>query len=157
MGSTTRAMEWLADAALDPVACSRQWRRHQPHVVLLPAGRRWDVVITPEHLGFALLRGISACRLRPGPVLLDACAKLTGFFVPPGTTACWLASGIRCAGAGAWIATPWPRPAPGRLQWLVLPDGTGALNDLTALEHLLHDATTRDLASTDAVKSGRVR
>ncbi|MBT2511390.1 hypothetical protein J7I98_37395 [Streptomyces sp. ISL-98] len=155
MGNTTRAMEWLADAALDPVACAREWRRHEPDVTLLPAGRRWDVVIMPERLGFAILRGKSACRLRPGPVLFDTCARLTGFFVPPGATTCWLASGIRCAGKGTWIATPWPRPTRGRLRWLVLPDGNGSLNDLPTLEHLLHDVTKRDLARPGAGGSAR--
>ncbi len=145
MGNTTGAMEWLADAALDPADCARQWRRHEPDVTLLPAGRRWDVVITPERLGLAVLQGLSACRLRPGPVLLDTCARLIGFFVPPGATTCWLASGIRCAGKGAWIATPWPRPTRERLRWLILPDGNGSLNDLPTLEHLLHDATTHEL------------
>ncbi|MFD5102731.1 hypothetical protein [Streptomyces albidochromogenes] len=157
MGNTTVAMEWLAGAALDPVACARQWRRHQPDIALLPAGRRWDVVITPERLGFTLLRAISSCRLRPGPVLFDTCARLTGFFVPPGATAGWFASGIRCAGTGTWIATPWPRPAGGRLRWLVLPDGTGALNDLTTLEHLMHDATTHDPTGNHAGESERGR
>ncbi|MBT2401201.1 hypothetical protein [Streptomyces sp. ISL-100] len=142
MGNTTRAMEWLADAALDPAACATQWRHHQPDVALLPAGRRWDVVITPERLGFAILQALNTCRLRPGPVLFDACARLTGFFVPPGATTSRPAPGIRCAGKGSWIATPWPRPTRGRLQWLVLPDGNGSLNDLPTLEHLLHDATT---------------
>jgi hypothetical protein len=155
MGNTTRAMEWLAEAALDPAACASQWRRHQPDVALLPAGRRWDVVITPERLGFAILQTLSAWRLRPGPVLSDTCARLTGFFVPPGATTGWLASGIRCAGKGAWIATPWPRPTHGRLQWLVLPDGNGSLNDLPTLEHLLHDATPLTAYPTEGRDSMR--
>ncbi len=138
----SRAVEWLAAAAFDPSACKRAWRRHQRGITLLPAGRRWDVVITPESLGLNTLRGISASRARSGPVLLDTCTGRMGFFVPPGATRDWIAPGIRCAGAGAWIATPWPLPAPGRLRWLVVPDGSGSLNDLPTIEQLVHAAGT---------------
>ncbi|MEN8654579.1 hypothetical protein ABCR94_29280 [Streptomyces sp. 21So2-11] len=60
--------------------------------------------------------------------------------MPPGTTTRWIASGIRCAGAGSWITIPLPLRSTARLRWLTAPDGSGFLNDLPTLEYLIHDA-----------------
>jgi hypothetical protein len=66
-----------------------------------------------------------------------------GYFVPPGTAARWLGTGVRAAGAGAWILVPYPGRATGKVRWLVPPDGTGRLNDPVALELALHEAAAQ--------------
>jgi hypothetical protein len=63
-----------------------------------------------------------------------------GFFVPAGTAARWLGTGIRTAGAGTWIVVPYPGRSAGAVRWLVPPDGTGTLTDPSLLELARHEA-----------------
>ncbi|MEU6061683.1 hypothetical protein [Streptomyces sp. NPDC047097] len=137
------AVEWLAAAAPDPGACRWEWERGPLGVVLLPAGRRWDVLIAPGDLGYATLEVLSRLAARPGPVLAGAGQGRLGFFVPPGTAARWFGTGIRAAGPGAWIAAPHPARAPAGSRWLVLPDGRGTLTEPAVLELALHEAAAR--------------
>ncbi|WP_432063913.1 hypothetical protein [Streptomyces sp. C10-9-1] len=134
------AVEWLAGAAPDPDACRWAWERSALGIALLPAGRRWDVLILPGELGYPTLDVLTRLVGRPGPVLADSGEERTGFFVPPGTADRWLGSGVRTAGYGTWIAVPYPGRATGRVRWLVVPDGSGALNDPALLELALHEA-----------------
>ncbi|GGW07788.1 bifunctional DNA primase/polymerase [Streptomyces narbonensis] len=134
------AVEWLASVAPDPDACRWEWERNPHGVALLPAGRRWDVLILPGELGYPTLDVLSRLVGRPGPVLADFGDARIGFFVPPGTAARWLGTGVRSAGAGTWIVVPYPGRATGGVRWLVAPDGAGTLNDTSLLELAMHEA-----------------
>lgn len=140
------AVEWLASAAPDPDACRWQWERNPLGVALLPAGRRWDVLILPGELGRPTLDVLRLLLDRPGPVLADFGDSRLGFFVPAGTASRWLGTGVRGAGRGAWIVAPYPGRATGGVRWLVLPDGEGTLTDPAVLELAMHEAAARALA-----------
>lgn len=141
MSGTKTPAGWLASVAPDPEACRRQWERDPHGIALLPAGRAWDVLIVPGRLGYPTLDVLTRVLDRPGPVLADFGGARTGFFVPPGTAARWLGTGIRTAGYGTWIVVPHPgRVATGGIRWLVPPDGSGTLTDPALLELALHEA-----------------
>ncbi|MFD9029860.1 hypothetical protein ACFVZW_01660 [Streptomyces sp. NPDC059567] len=140
-GSGARtAVEWLASVAPDPDACRWEWERNPHGVALLPAGRRWDVLILPGELGCPTLDVLTRLVARPGPVLADFGEARTGFFVPPGTATRWLGTGVRSAGRGTWIVVPYPGRATGGVRWLIPPDGSGTLNDASLLELAMHEA-----------------
>ncbi|KOG65990.1 hypothetical protein ADK76_04095 [Streptomyces griseoflavus] len=134
------AVEWLVTAAADPDACRWEWERNPLGVALLPAGRLWDVLIVPGALGRPTLDVLTRVMERPGPVLGDFGDARTGFFVPPGTAARWLGTGVRGAGGGSWIVVPYPGRATGGVRWLVAPDGTGRLTEPAVLELAMHEA-----------------
>ncbi|MEE1756898.1 hypothetical protein [Streptomyces sp. SP18CS02] len=134
------AAEWLASVAPDPGACRWEWERNPTGVALLPAGRRWDVLITPGELGRPTLDVLSRLVGRPGPVLVDGGDARMGFFVPPGTAARWVGTGVRGAGPGTWIVVPYPGRAAGGVRWLIAPDGAGTLTDPALLELAMHEA-----------------
>ncbi|MES9521587.1 hypothetical protein [Streptomyces capoamus] len=140
MTGAQTAVEWLASVAPDPDACRRQWERNPLGVALLPAGRAWDVLILPGDLGLRTLDVLSRVLDRPGPVLADFGDDRVGFFVPPGTAARWLGTGIRAAGSGTWIVVPYPGRATRGVRWLVPPDGSGTLTDPVLLELVMHEA-----------------
>ncbi|MDX3242693.1 hypothetical protein [Streptomyces sp. ME18-1-4] len=140
MAGAKTAVEWPASAAPDPEACWWEWERSPLGVVLLPAGRAWDVLILPGELGCPTLDVLTRILDRPGPVLVDSGDDRMGFFVTPGTAARWLGTGIRTAGAGAWIAVPYPGRSTGSVRWLVPPDGSGTLTDPVLLELAMHEA-----------------
>lgn len=73
-------------------------------------------------------------------MLADFGDERTGFFVPPGTAARRLGTGIRAAGLGTWIVVPYPGRSTGRVRWLVTPDGSGTLTDPALLELAMHAA-----------------
>ncbi|MEU1279521.1 bifunctional DNA primase/polymerase [Streptomyces sp. NPDC005805] len=140
-GSGARnAVEWLASAAPDPGACRWAWERNPHGIALLPAGRRWDVLILPGELGYPTLDVLNRLVGRPGPVLADFGEERMGFFVPPGTAGRWIGTGIRTAGSGTWIVVPYPGRTAGKVRWLVVPDGSGTLNDPQLLELAMHEA-----------------
>ncbi|MFI9776588.1 hypothetical protein ACIHCV_17990 [Streptomyces sp. NPDC051956] len=145
------AVEWLASVAPDPDACRREWERNPLGVALLPAGRLWDVLILPGELGYPTLDVLTRVIDRPGPVLADFGDARMGFFVPSGTAARWLGTGVRGAGRGTWIVVPHPLPrrAPGGVRWLIPPDGSGTLTDPTVLELAMHEAAAQ-LARDDS-------
>nr|WSW66501.1 hypothetical protein OG461_10040 [Streptomyces sp. NBC_00995] len=135
------AVEWLASVAPDPGACRWEWERDPRGVVLLPAGRRWDVLILPGELGHPTLDVLTRLIDRPGPVLAGFGDARMGFFVPPGTAARWVGTGVRGAGPGTWIVVPHPgRAVAGKVRWLIPPDGSGTLTDATLLELAMHEA-----------------
>ncbi|WP_406091974.1 hypothetical protein [Streptomyces sp. NBC_01013] len=135
------AVEWLASVAPDPGACRREWERDPRRIALLPAGRRWDVLILPGVLGYPTLDVVTRLVDRPGPVLSDFGDARMGFFVPPGTAARWLGTGVRGAGRGTWIVVPHPgRAVVAGVRWLIPPDGSGTLTDATLLELAMHEA-----------------
>ncbi|MFD8978738.1 hypothetical protein [Streptomyces sp. NPDC059564] len=134
------AVEWLATVAPDPDACRWEWERNPLGVALLPAGRRWDVLILPGELGRATLDVLHLLTARPGPVLSDSRDARLGFFVPPGTASRWIGTGVRGAGRGSWIVVPYPGRATGGGHWLVVPDGEGTLTDPVLLELAMHEA-----------------
>ncbi|MEV5550073.1 hypothetical protein AB0L35_28725 [Streptomyces sp. NPDC052309] len=135
------AVEWLASVAPDPGPCLREWERNPLGFTLLPAGKAWDVLIVPHALGRPTLDVLTRVLDRPGPVLADFGEACTGFFVPPGTAARWVGTGVRAAGPGTWIVVPHPgRPPSGAVRWLVPPDGSGTLTDPALLELAMHEA-----------------
>lgn len=136
----TRSVEWLAAAATNPRACKRQWD-HGSGSVLLEAGRYWDVLSVPEQLGLLALDILWSDPLQvPGPTLVDCAAQRVGFFLPPDPTSRWEGSGLRHLGRGSWIAVPPPYRSAGPLEWIVPPDGTGALHPALPLELALRQA-----------------
>lgn len=146
MWKGSSASQWLASAASDPYSCRRQWLLGLSGIVLLPAGRTWDVLIVPEALGLRAADVlVELPLLQPGPVLWDAQRCQVGFFVPPGTTARCVCTGARCAGEGAWITAPAPHQRWGPLRWLVSPDGVGTLNRPEVLADTLHHAAGRPI------------
>ena len=134
------AVEWLSAAAADPEACRWEWERSPVGIVLLPAGRLWDVLIVPGDLGRLTVDVLLRLDTEPGPVLVDFGDFRVGFFVPPGTAASWVGTGVRTAGHGTWLAIPYPGRAGRGLRWLVPPDGSGVLNDPVMLELAMHEA-----------------
>ncbi|MFD6339502.1 hypothetical protein [Streptomyces sp. NPDC060131] len=134
------AVEWLISVAPDPEACRREWERNPLGVALLPAGRRWDVLILPGELGYPTLDVLTRLVDRPGPVLADFGDARMGFLVPPGTVARWLGTGVRGAGSGTWIVVPYPGRTSGGMRWLIPPDGSGTLTDASLLELAMHEA-----------------
>jgi hypothetical protein len=138
--SARNAMEWLATAAPDPEACRWEWERSRDGIALLPAGRRWDVLILPGELGYPTLDVLTRRVDRPGPVLSGFGESRMGFFVPPGTAERWLGTGVRSAGQGTWIVVPCPGGTAGRVRWLIPPDGSGTLTDPALLELAMHEA-----------------
>lgn len=109
-------------------------------VALLPAGKAWDVLVLPGELGYPTLDVLTRVLDQPGPVLVDFGDNRVGFFVPPGTAARWLGTGIRTAGSGTWIVVPYPGRATQGVRWLVQPDGSGTLTDPALLELAMHEA-----------------
>lgn len=71
---------------------------------------------------------------RPGPLLSDFGDARMGFFMPPGTVARWIGTGVRGVGLGTWILVPYPGRASGGVRRLIPPDGSGTLTDATLLE-----------------------
>ncbi|MGW3912458.1 hypothetical protein ACWEBX_13195 [Streptomyces sp. NPDC005070] len=134
------AVEWLASVAPDPEACRWEWERSPRGVALLPAGKSWDVLILPAELGYPTLDVLTRVLDQPGPVLVDFGDARMGFFVPAGTAARWLGTGVRTAGLGTWIVVPYPGRATGGVRWLVAPDGSGTLTDPALLELAMHEA-----------------
>ncbi|MFH8881094.1 bifunctional DNA primase/polymerase [Streptomyces californicus] len=137
---TKAAVAWLTSAASDPGACRWEWERDPRGIVLLPAGRRWDVLILPAELGCPALDVLTRLVDRPGPVLADSAEARMGFFVPPGTASRWLGTGVRGCGSGTWIVVPYPGRATGGVRWLIPPDGSGTLTDPALLELAMHEA-----------------
>ncbi|MFJ6570942.1 hypothetical protein ACIQNU_26365 [Streptomyces sp. NPDC091292] len=141
-GPTVKAaVEWLVSVAPEPDACRWEWERNPLGVALLPAGRLWDVLILPGELGYPTLDVLTRVIDRPGPVLADFGDSRMGFFVPSGTAARWVGTGIRTAGTGTWIVVPYPgRAANSGVRWLIPPDGSGTLTDPAVLELAMHEA-----------------
>lgn len=137
------AVEWLVAVAPDPSQCRREWERNPLAVTLLPAGRHWDVLILTGELGYPTLDVLTGMVDQPGPVLADFGEARTGYFVPPGTAARWVGTGVRAAGRGTWIVVPYPGRRTGGVRWLVPPDGRGTLNDPVILELAMHEAAAR--------------
>ncbi|CAM5688075.1 hypothetical protein SALBM135S_07370 [Streptomyces alboniger] len=137
------AVEWLVSVAPEPDACRWEWERNPLGVALLPAGRAWDVLIVPGGLGHRTLDVLARCLDRPGPVLADHGDARIGFFVPPGTAAHWVGTGVRGVGSGTWIVVPYPGRSTGGVRWLVAPDGSGTLTDPALLELAMHEAAAR--------------
>ncbi|WP_225635628.1 bifunctional DNA primase/polymerase [Streptomyces solaniscabiei] len=150
MPGAKTAVAWLASVAPDPESCRREWERNPQGIVLLPAGKAWDVLILPSRLGYPTLDVLSRVLDQPGPVLVDFGDARTGFLVPPGTAARWLGTGIRTAGPGTWIVVPHPgRPSASGVRWLIPPDGSGTLTDPALLELAMHEAAAALAAGED--------
>ncbi|MEU7059703.1 hypothetical protein [Streptomyces sp. NPDC046197] len=149
MAGAKTAVEWLASVAPDPEACRRAWERNPQRVALLPAGKAWDVLILPGGLGYSTLDVLTRVLDQLGPVLVDFGEARMGFFVPPGTAARWLGTGIRTAGGGTWIVVPYPGRTTGGVRWLIPPDGSGILTDPVLLELAMHEAAAGPAAEED--------
>lgn len=133
-------VEWLAAAASNPRSCKRAWDQGEG-IVLLEAGRYWDVLSVPDHLGLLTLDLLWRPSLPvPGPTLVDTAAHRVGFFLPPDPGSRWIGAGLRHAGRGSWVAVPPPYRPARFLEWLIPPDGTGALHAPVTLEQALRQA-----------------
>ncbi|MFI6083616.1 hypothetical protein ACIBBB_21990 [Streptomyces sp. NPDC051217] len=148
------ALEWLASVAPDPDACRWEWERNPHGVALLPAGKRWDVLILPGELGYPTLKVLTRLVDRPGPVLADFGDARLGFFVPPGTVARWIGTGVRGAGGGTWIVVPYPGRTGGGVRWVIPPDGSGTLTDPPLLELAMHEAAAEIAAEAGGDAGG---
>jgi hypothetical protein len=137
------AVEWLVSVTGDPDVVRIEWERNPLGVALLPAGRMWDVLILTSDLGYPTLDALTRLVGRPGPVLADFGDSRMGFFVPPGSAARWLGTGVRALGRGTWIVVPHPGRPNGGVRWLVPPDGTGHLTDPVVLELAMHEAVAQ--------------
>lgn len=137
------AVDWLVSVAEDACGCRAEWEGNPLGVTLLPAGLLWDVLILGGDLGYPTLDVLTGLVERPGPVLADFGDTRMGFFVPPGTAARWLGTGVRAVGRGTWIVVPYPGRPTGGVRWLVPPDGTGHLTDPVVLELAMHEAAAR--------------
>ncbi|MGP4008475.1 hypothetical protein [Streptomyces sp. 4N124] len=136
----THGVEWLAAASPDPRACKRAWDRGEG-IALLEAGRFWDLLSVPDRLGLLTLDLLWQPSLpTPGPTLVDTAAHRIGFLVPPDPGSRWIGDGLRYASKGSWVATPPPYRAARFLEWLIPPDGTGALHRPVTLEVALRQA-----------------
>lgn len=134
-----RGVEWLAAAATDPRLCKREWDQGEG-IALLEAGRYWDVLSVPDRLGLLTLD------------LLWQAAPLTrtharGHRGAPGGLLPAARSrqpvdrrGAATREPGSWVAIPPPYRAARSLEWLVPPDGTGALHAPVTLELALRQA-----------------
>ncbi|WP_405930844.1 hypothetical protein [Streptomyces sp. NBC_00827] len=141
MTGAKTAVDWLASVAPDPEACCWEWERNPLGIALLPAGKAWDVLILPGELGYPTLDVLTRVIDQLGPVLVDFGDARMGFFVPAGTAARWLGTGVRTAGRGTWIVVPYPgRTTGGGVRWLIPPDGSGTLTDPALLELAMHEA-----------------
>ncbi|MFJ9352110.1 hypothetical protein [Streptomyces sp. NPDC101237] len=135
-----QGVEWLAAAAPDPRTCKWEWD-HGEGVALLEAGRYWDVLSVPDRLGLLTLDLLWRPSLPvPGPTLADSSAGRVGFFLPPDPSGGWIGSGLRYATRGSWVAVPPPYRPARYLEWLVPPDGAGALHVPATLELALREA-----------------
>ncbi|MBD0671697.1 bifunctional DNA primase/polymerase [Streptomyces sp. CBMA156] len=137
----TTGLHWLAQVAPDPESFREQWERTGLGLMLLPAGRRWDVLSVPGRLGRPALEVLDP-RTR-GPVLTDFGGEHVNFLVPVGTASRWIGTGVRSAGEGTWIVVPHPERSSRGVRWLVPPDGSGRLTDPMLLELALHEAAAR--------------
>ncbi|MFD8675906.1 hypothetical protein ACFV1A_22775 [Streptomyces seoulensis] len=153
MTGAKTAVEWLASVAPDPEACRWEWERSPLGVALLPAGKAWDVLVLPGELGYPTLDVLTRVLDQLGPVLVDFGDNRVGFFVPPGTAARWLGTGIRTAGSGTWIVVPHPGRATQGVRWLVPPDGSGTLTDPALLELAMHEAAAALASEEDRRRS----
>lgn len=135
-----QGVEWLAAAAVDPRECKRAWDQGRG-MALLEAGRFWDVLSVPDRLGLLALDLLWRDPVRlPGPTLVDSTAGRVGFFLPPESAGAWIGADVRHVGRGSWVAVPPPYRATGGMEWLVPPDGTGALHAPGRLEQTLREA-----------------
>lgn len=118
MAGAKTAVDWLAAVAPDLEACRWEWERNPWAWRCCPragpgtcSSCRVSSAIPPSTYS----PGSSAW---PGPVLVDFGDDRMGFFVPPGTAARWLGTGIRTAGTGTWIVVPYPgRSTRGSAGW----------------------------------------
>ncbi|MEU3254310.1 hypothetical protein [Streptomyces sp. NPDC006997] len=135
-----RGVEWLAAAAPNPRACKRGWDQGEG-IALLEAGRYWDLVSVPDRLGLLALDLLWRPSLPvPGPTLVDTAAHRVGFFLPPDRDSRWIGAGLRHATSGAWVAVPPPYRPARFLEWVIPPDGSGALHAPVTLELALRQA-----------------
>ncbi|MFE7275273.1 hypothetical protein [Streptomyces sp. NPDC057623] len=153
-----QAVEWLAAAAADPRSCQQQWDQGAD-AVLLEAGRIWNVLSVPEQLGLRALDRLRRARPRAsGPVLANSGARRVGFFLPPDPVGDWAGPGVRHVGRGSWVAVPPPYQSSGwRLEWLLPPDGTGALYDPAVVQWALRRAGGVRAALARVSRSGGER
>ncbi|MFD4524173.1 hypothetical protein ACFWP7_09665 [Streptomyces sp. NPDC058470] len=150
MTGAKTAVDWLASVAPDPEACRWEWERNPLGIALLPAGKAWDVLILPGELGYPTLDVLTRVIDQLGPVLVDFGDARMGFFVPAGTAARWLGTGVRTAGRGTWIVVPYPgRTTGGGVRWLIPPDGSGTLTDPALLELAMHEAAADRAGNED--------
>lgn len=141
---------WDEAASADREQVMAWWQR-QPHALLLPTGRAFDVLEVPAHLG---LRVLGAARLHAGvvgpgrgqvrgPVAVTPTGRWM-FLVRPGDPLRpELADSLDVVrhGPGSWIPAPPTRLPEGLVRWSVSPEETRwRLPDSYAVQGMLVDA-----------------
>lgn len=128
-----------------PLGVGAQLHGHRPAAGRPDLGR----ADSAGELGRTTVDVLLRMAAEPGPVLADFGDFRVGFFVPPGTAARWVGTGVRTAGPGAWLAVPHPGRSGRGLRWLVPPDGSGLLNDPALLELAMHEAAALLVSDPD--------
>jgi hypothetical protein len=145
------ALEQWEDTATSDHGQVLAWWRRQPHAVLLPTGRAFDVLEVPAHLG---LRVLGAARLHAGvvgpgrgqvrgPVAVTPTGRWM-FLVRPGDPLRpELDDSLDVVrhGPGSWIPAPPTRLPEGPVRWAASPEETRwRLPDSYAVQGMLVDA-----------------
>ena len=131
-----------------PAGGGGEWERNPHGVALLPAGRRWDVLILPGELGHPTLDVLT--RSWTGPARCSPISATPGWAssCPPGTGD--PLARHRRTRRGRRDLDRRPVPGPGRpagcAGWCA-PDGQGTLTDPSLLELAMHEAAARDVAA----------
>ncbi|WP_173079245.1 bifunctional DNA primase/polymerase [Phytohabitans rumicis] len=145
------ALEQWEDAATSDHGQVLTWWRRQPHAVLLPTGRAFDVLEVPAHLG---LRVLGAARLHAGvvgpgrgqvrgPVAVTPTGRWMLLVRPGDPLRPELDESLDVVrhGAGSWIPAPPTRLPEGPVRWAASPEETRwRLPDSYAVQGMLVDA-----------------
>jgi hypothetical protein len=131
--------DWMSEATTDPDRIRQWWAASPQASILLPTGRRFDVIDLPEPAGCLALARLERAGVAIGPVVATSARRMLFFVLPggrekaPGILARlgWSAGqlDLRCHGAGAYILAPpssegpagpvyWARPPTDANWWL---------------------------------------
>ncbi|MDH6131804.1 hypothetical protein P3T37_001178 [Kitasatospora sp. MAA4] len=137
---TDLARAWLAQADTDPEHAYTWWDSNLDGFAILPAGRLFDAI----EISTATAARVLGAAGTDGPAIRDDTSGRVHVLVPPGTAETWDQELARCLGVLHYLRIPavTRRTQPGPY-WLTPPDGSGHLNDPTALSLALIAAATR--------------
>ncbi|MEU5426817.1 hypothetical protein AB0H73_14605 [Streptomyces olivoreticuli] len=133
--ATSAAEQWLIEADDDPDH-ARLWLR-QANILFLQVGRKWGAVQTSATAGQeAVNAGVQ------GPTVGNEGKYY--FLVSTDAVATWQPiQGATCLGNDHWMTVPHPViTSPPGPYWVIPPDGSGQLVDLTALHAALVEAAS---------------
>lgn len=131
---TDRGVSWLVAASDHPEQIRVEWRRYPRAPMLLPTGRRFDVLTVEERVGVEAVDVLRRSGTHPGPVLGDWRVRKVGFLVAVGADPVIRrllersrdGSAVPCryVGLGGYVVVPGPEPVDkGWLEWIEPPNG----------------------------------